>query len=183
MTRLAAAAAVALLATAAVAQVELRRGEPPPAGQVASVNELGVTIRQEQDSAPPVLTIISWDHVRAVAGEHAQEAASLADTADRIWRARTRIERGDWRLGEPLFERLFAEYGTLNGPTSAVIAEGLLRCRLRRGAQAAAVGPWISLVRILRDHAASPAAATASPEGAAPVASEWIGGQDRKSVV
>lgn len=177
MTRLAAATAAALLATSSLAQVELRRGEPPPAGQVAIVDELGVTVRQEQEGAAPVLTIISWDRVRAVTGEHAAEAASLADTADRVWRARTRIERGDWRLGEPLFERLFAEYGTLNGPTSAVIAEGLLRCRLRRGAQAAAVGPWVSLVRILRDHALAPAAAPASQEGASPAASEWIGGE------
>src|SRR5690606_26027526 len=119
--------------------------EPAPPGEIVTVDEQGVTVRGDATQ-----TVISWDRIRTVSGDHAAIAANHANVADRLWRARTRIERGDWRLGEPLFEGLFATYGALTGPASAVAAEGLLRCRLRRGAQAASVEPWLALVRIRR---------------------------------
>ncbi len=154
------------------AQIELRLDEPLPPGDVVAIDEQGVTVRAESAQ-----TVISWDRVRRVSGDHAAEAANYADVADRLWRARSRIERGDWRLGEPLFERLFATYGTLTGPASAVTAEGLLRCRLRRGAQAGAVEPWLALVRIRRMqvHAvAGESGETATAVSA--IVNRWSGG-------
>jgi hypothetical protein len=67
--------------------------------------------------------------------------------ADEAWRARTRLERGDFIAAEPLLERLFAEYRGQQGATAAVVAEGLLRCRLRRAAHVAAIEPWLGLLR------------------------------------
>lgn len=137
-----------MIAIAALAQdaVTLRGGEgaPPLMDKVVAVDLAGVHI----GSDPKVATlIVPWDRVRAFAGSEPQRAefGPLADTA---WRARTRLERGDFVSAEPLFERLFEQYRTQAvGGTGAVVAEGLLRCRLRRGAHVAAVEAWLSAIR------------------------------------
>jgi hypothetical protein len=90
--------------------------------------------------------VISWDRVRSVEGEGAEEAAKFADVADAAWRARARLERGDLVAAEPMLERIFETYRGQRGPTAAVVAEGLLRCRVRRAAHVAAVEPWLALL-------------------------------------
>src|SRR5207248_1943375 len=92
---------------------------------------------------------IGWDRVQRVEGEHAAEADGLAELADRTWRARSRIERGDFASAEPLFEQLFASMTGHDGPTAAIASEGLLRCRLARGAQAGAVWPWLEWLSVI----------------------------------
>ena len=96
----------------------------------------------------PAPRTIGWDRVLRVDDEHLDAAAPFAMVADSAWRARTRLARGDVRLAEPLFEQLFEQYRGRTGPTALVVAEGLLRCRLSRGAQAGAVEPWIETLRI-----------------------------------
>src|SRR5690606_16150177 len=74
------------------------------------------------------------------------DAAPYMPTAEDAWRARTRLERADAVGAEPLFEDLFDRTRAWRGPTRAVIAEGLLRCRIRRGAQIGAIDPWLALL-------------------------------------
>src|ERR1043166_7389559 len=149
-------------------QVLLRGGEASPAGQIVAIDAggvwLGAPSAAEKPAEPerpgakpapvkaaeaPVLAI-SWDRIRSVAGGGAQaeQAAPYLTAAEQAWRARTRPERADLLAAEPLFETLYNQkYRNLSGPTAAVIAEGLLRCRLHRGAHVKAVGPWLTLVR------------------------------------
>ena len=122
--------------TFASAQVTLRGGERLD-DPVVSVSIEGVEVA---GAAP---RIIGWDHVRNVEGEHASEATQFTEISDKAWRARTRLERGDITLAQPLFEELFAIYRDKNGPTAVLIANGLLRCRLAHQAQTAAVEPWL----------------------------------------
>src|SRR5690606_25081264 len=96
-------------------------------------------------------------------GPRADEAAPFMDLAEQVWRARRRLERGDAVSAEPLLEDLFAQTRSWRGPTRAVIAEGLMRCRLRRGAQVGAIEPWLALLD---------ARASAAP-GIEPWATEW----------
>jgi hypothetical protein len=161
-------AALALLMTAS-AQVTLRGGESPPAGEVVAVDpsgvwlgppaqaeeppKTGVTTSQSKRSPgaganAPVLGI-SWDRVKSINGPFKTPAEPLGSVAERAWRARTRLERGDFVSAEPLFETLFGDdkYREQTGPTAAVIAEGLLRCRLHRAAHIAAIEPWLTLLR------------------------------------
>src|SRR5690606_25847987 len=44
---------------------------------------------------------------------------------------------------EPLFDELAQVYGAERGPSAAVVAEGVLRCRLSRGAQGSATAAWL----------------------------------------
>lgn len=155
--------ATALLLTAA-AQVSLRGGEPAPAGAIVAVDAGGVWLgppagaagestkpgssaaRSAGTSATPILAI-SWDRVKSIQGPAAAPAKQWLPIAEQAWRARTRLERGDVVAAEPLFERLFLDqFRSRSGPTAAVIAEGLLRCRLHRGAHVAAVEPWLALL-------------------------------------
>ena len=124
-----------------LSQVKLRGGEAAPAGEVIAVDAPGVVL-----GPPPGTLVIGWDRVKAVEGSWAEKAAPFMGVAEEAWRARTRLERGDPIGAEPLFEKLFEQYRGSQGPTAAVVAEGLMRCRIRRGAHVAAIDPWLSLL-------------------------------------
>lgn len=136
---------IALVALAAAglsaADLTLRGGAPTPAATVLRVDLDGVAVVWP-DRSPPQ-EVLSLDRVRRVEGRHADEWASIADVATTAWRAMSRLERGDAVAAEPMLENLFAQYRGRSGPTAARIAEGLLRCRLKRHAYAAAVEPWL----------------------------------------
>ncbi len=99
--------------------------------------------------------VIGWHRVRAVSGVAAAEAAPFLELGKAAWRAIGRLDRGDAFGAEPLFESLFERYRGVPGPTSAVVAEGLMRCRLRRDARAAALSAWLSLYENLAGSPAS----------------------------
>jgi hypothetical protein len=159
--------AASALVVAASAQIALRGGEPTPAGEIVSVDAGGVWLgaapgtpaapgqaapegqaagaaRAGAPAAKAPALAISWDRIRSLEG--ADAAAAFMPVALDAWRARSRLERGDFIAAEPLFEALFARYRSLPGPTGAVVAEGLLRCRLHRGAHVKAISPWLTLL-------------------------------------
>jgi hypothetical protein len=131
----------------------------------ASMDAAGVHVTRDG-----VKLLIGWDRIKQIRGDiggsagtkAVEQAATFATLADSAFRARTRLERGDFAAAEPLLEDLFGT-GGLNGPTGAVICEGLLRCRLRRGAQASAIWPLLERQRIESERAGANAA-------------KWIGG-------
>jgi hypothetical protein len=145
--RLVAAIVAVVPAAGARGDVVERRGTAPPVlGQVVGVDDAGVSVRQDGR-----LELVPWDRVRAVA------AARPDPTIDRrlavateLWRGRSRVERGDTALAEPLFERLFEQYRGQTHETALVVAEGLLRCRIARGANALAVVPALETARLRR---------------------------------
>jgi len=96
-------------------------------------------------------SVVGWQRVRAVEGPLADKAEPYLDPGETAWRASSRLERGDAFGAEPLFESLFERYEGVEGPTAAVVAEGLLRCRLRRDARASAVEAWLDLYANLSD--------------------------------
>ncbi len=140
MTRAAALIAAFALALSASAQVTLRDGRTHP-GAVTGVDSSGVT-------AVGAEGVFTWDRVLRVSGEHADAAAAFSQMAEDLWRARTRLARGDVRLARPIFETWFTRDDAPTGATALVVADGLLRCRLADGAQTAAVEPWIAALRL-----------------------------------
>jgi hypothetical protein len=135
-------AAIALPALRAHAQLLLRGPDAPPGAAVSSLDERGVYVVDPAGS----LHLISWDRVLRIEGPSAEEAAPYMQLAEDAWRARRRLQRADAVGAEALFEDLFAQTRAWRGPTRAVIAEGLMRCRLRRGAQIGAIDPWLALI-------------------------------------
>ncbi len=156
--------ALSIVGVGVLAQVHLRGGEVTPAGEVIAVDSPGIVL-----GPPPGTMVISWDRVRTVDGSWAEKSAPFLSIAEQAWRARTRLERGDPLSAEPLFEKLFVEYRGKQGPTASVIAEGLMRCRLRRAAHVAAIDPWLAFL-VASTPAAVPALhpAWASEAGLAP---------------
>ena len=152
-------------ASVPVGTVELRGDAGSAGGDVRAIDVTGVTIG---DDAGGRRFLVGWDRVRATRGVASLPAAAFAGIAGDVWRARSRLERDDWRAAEPLLEQLFTVYKGNNGPTAAVVTEGLLRCRLRRASQASAVWTWLELVRIHREHEKPPAGSAAQPQ--------WVGG-------
>jgi hypothetical protein len=136
----------------------MRGGVTAPQGQVAGVSLAGVTIvLTPPPGSPPgsAERVLSWDQVARVDGPLSGEAEGFAAVAESMWRARTRLERGDSIGAEPLFEELFATYAGQRGPSAAMVCGGLLRCRLMEGAQTGAVGPFIAYINAVPDdHAA-----------------------------
>lgn len=138
----------ALCAAPCGAQVTLRGGERIE-DPVVRIDAGGV----EVGGARP--RVIGWERVREVHGEHAQAAAAYAPLSDALWRADLRLRRGDLAMAEPLFERAFAAFYGARGPSPQLAAQGLLRCRLARGAHASAVEPWLETLRLRREHGAA----------------------------
>ena len=141
----------------------LRAGEPSPAHAPVAVGESGVSVGLTGDP-PVVVRVVSWDRVREVRGPLADAADQYADLAEAAWRARVRLERNDPRAAEPEFERALSMLTRTDGATARVLHEGLLRCRLRRGATTAAIEPWILLLA-----SEAPGEAAAAFRNAAPV--------------
>jgi len=135
-------------ANAGHADTVLRRGSAPPLqGDVLGFNDEGVRIR----TALGAEQVVPWDRVRDVQSARLPpNIGALMQQADALWRARSRVERGDTELAEPLLERLFQQTRGRTGETALVVAEGLLRCRLARGEQAGALLPWLEVVRLRR---------------------------------
>lgn len=139
-------AALALAITVALVQVDsgnevvLRRGVMPPAGRVLGVSLDGVRVGEDDGAS----VLIGLDQVIRVEGRYEADWEVVSEEAERVWRAMRRLERGDTPAAEPMLEELFEVYRGRTGPTAAVVAEGLLRCRVRRGSQVTAVEAWLA---------------------------------------
>ena len=136
------ACALTVAATANADTIERRGVEPPLTGQIAHIDDAGVTINRGGDEE-----LIRWDHIRNLVTDRRDWEKYKEDAAN-LWRARTRLERNDAALAEPLFERLFEKYRGRSNETALLVAEGLLRCRLARGAHDAAVIPALETIRL-----------------------------------
>lgn len=129
------------VAVAALQQVEFRGGIAPVPGEVTEVSAQGATIGG---------TVVAWDRIRTITGDGAvaEAFAEYSLIAEQAWRARSRLQRGDTLGAEPLFEQLFERYRGSKGPMSRLVCEGLLRCRLRRGAIVGATEAWLATLDI-----------------------------------
>lgn len=137
----------AATAPADAQSVQRRGGLPDVPGTVTIADDNGVTVNSEDGGS----TVIPWDRVRGVVDQQPPTQFERHwNDAVLLWRARSRVERGDTALAEPIFERLFERYRGRTNETSLVVAEGLLRCRLVRGQQAMALVPALEAARLRR---------------------------------
>ncbi|MEE8153355.1 MAG: hypothetical protein V3T53_00175 [Phycisphaerales bacterium] len=139
---------VLLIAASTRADVVERRGSVSPvAGEITRIDDAGVTVRSDLGA----FHFVPWDRVRRVeAKDQDPLLAGRMETARRLWRARSRVERHDTTLAEPILERLFERYRGQTHETALVVAEGLLRCRLARGDHVRAVLPALETARLRR---------------------------------
>ena len=139
---------VLVIAASARADLVERRGsEPPVEGKITRIDDAGVTVRSDLGA----FHFVPWDRVRHVeAKEQDPLLARRMETATRLWRARSRVERHDTTLAEPILERLFERYHGQTHETALVVAEGLLRCRLAPGDHVRAVLPALETARLRR---------------------------------
>lgn len=127
--------------------VHRRAGMPSVEGRIVKFDDAGITV----DRKLPQAEFIRWDFVRDFQIDRVEPGlAPYREIAANLWRARTRLERQDFAMAEPIFERLFQRYRGQTHETSLVVAEGLLRCRLMRGANDAAVIPALEAIRMRR---------------------------------
>lgn len=115
-------------------------------GPIVAIDDAGVTLRVEGR-----VVLVVWDRIREVQpDEPVPFLNERLDFAQDLWRARRRVGRGDTKLAEPIFERLFEQVRGRTNEASLIIAEGLLRCHLMRGANEAAVLPYLEMARLRR---------------------------------
>lgn len=159
------AAALPLAQNAAHAQVELRGGAFIE-DAVVGVSPAGVEVRPAE-GAPRTL---GWDRVKRVAGDFEGDARAFERLADDLWRAASRLERGDVAMAAPIFDRLWdaalaneADPHTVHGvrlvgPTGLAIARGAAAVRVSQGRLPEAVEPWAASVALRRSLAGDAAA-------------------------
>ncbi len=120
--------------------VVLRNGQVLQASEVLASNaSLKVTVGGTD-------RVFGWHEVRSIKGRASAETAEYLALADDSWRGLSRLARGDRVAAEPLLERAFAKLAGKSGSTAAAVSEGLLICRIARGAQSFAIEPYLTLV-------------------------------------
>ncbi|MBL9149072.1 MAG: hypothetical protein JNM94_10300 [Phycisphaerae bacterium] len=134
---------------AADAKVELRGTEPMLSVDRAVMEVGGVRVTKTGG----VTSVIAWDMVRKLDGAEpgTLDAGAAKDAiviADDLWRARTRLQRGDVQAAAPLFERHFERFRGTTSETALVVAEGTLRCRLATDDWMAAIVPALEVARL-----------------------------------
>ncbi len=182
---------------AARAVVSLRSSGGTVEGEVVSATGAGLVLRVAAADGVLQERTIGWDTVRTLEGGGAASSTFLS-IGEQLWRGRSRIERGDFVMGERVIEPLYATIiggasatggakaagaGTnapawpgLGGPTGAVLAEAALRCRLNRGWTTAAIEPWLAW-RAAQEEGGRLGGVIVSPGQAAPGQQQWVGGQ------
>ncbi len=137
--------------------VERRGAEPELRGIVTLIDDAGVTVR----SALGAVHLVPWDRVRRVQTERTDVTlAAHMEVAQDLWRARSRVERHDTTLAEPVLERLFEQFKGRTHETALVVAEGLVRCRVARADHVLAVIPALEVARLRRDGVTTEAYST-----------------------
>ena len=139
--------ALVLTGSAAHGDVVQRRGAADPLEGTVTVGPDGARVR----TATNAIHVVPWDRVRAVETDDPALRVMVerwADTADALWRARSRVERQDTTAAEPLLVRAFDETIGATHETALVVAEGVLRCRLARGANDEAIIPALECIRL-----------------------------------
>jgi hypothetical protein len=132
------------------AEVTLRLRPPMTVliGTIDAIDASGVRLRTSTGES----VVVSLDRVASIEGTPAFD--TLRAYADGLWRARTRLERGDLESAERLLDSLArgwrAEGVRPAGPTAAVLFEGQVRARLERGWTAGAVWAWLDWVGVTR---------------------------------
>lgn len=97
--------------------------------------------------------VVAWDRVRDVRGRELTEGErQRLATAERLWRGRTRLARGDAALARVAFESVAGEFlGASPLPPSEsglIAAEGLLRTRLAAGEATGAIVASLEAARL-----------------------------------
>lgn len=146
---LAIVAAFASASDLLAATVLLRGGGAPLVGERIDF-ELG-GVRVFRSGVP---TSVAWDNVQGVVDRPLDDAErrQLSIATD-LWRARSRAQRGDFRLAGPLFERHFDTFRGTTSETALIVAEGLLRSSLATGREAdrlRAIIPALEAARLRR---------------------------------
>ena len=141
-----------LLATSVRAEqgTVVRRGTMPAiAGDVRVVGAAGVEVRVPGIERP---VAIAWSDVRGIEGAAlGAEARAWRDAGEALWRARTRIQRGDWELAaEPLAVAWKAWSAAPPCADAALAAAAQAEWMMRSGRPADAVAPAFAAVRDLR---------------------------------
>jgi len=124
--------------------IRFRRDAMNPSPVVARISAVGLDGVVVNDTGTAKEAVIPWDCIASVQGSFAAEAESFLAVAEKAWRARVRVERGDLAGAEPLFEELFALYRGRAGSMTQLVASGLFMCRVGRGAQTLAVEPFLA---------------------------------------
>jgi hypothetical protein len=125
-----------------------RSGGAPIVGPSAVATEQGVEVAAT-GGALSGKALVPWDMVRAVEGTPAvARLDELGAPAEDLWRARIRIDRGDDDLALPLLRAHWDRFAATDGPTTALVAEGMLRATMARGDARGAFEPWIVCLRL-----------------------------------
>jgi hypothetical protein len=121
----------------------------------------GLEVRRGAPNAP--VAFVRWDEVRTVDGMPA-ESLEAQRLGERLWRARTRIERGDFALAAPLLEELAAIFQGEGSRRERIAIEGVLRTRVRAGDPAAAILAALRAMELDRANVLLPPGALAPAE-------------------
>lgn len=125
-----------------------RSGGAPIVGPSAVATEQGVEVAAK-GGALAGNTLVPWDMVRAVEGNPpVARLDEFGAAAEDLWRARIRIDRGDDALALPLLRTHWDRFAVADGPTTALVAEGMLRATMARGDARGAFEPWIVCLRL-----------------------------------
>ncbi|MCC6426750.1 MAG: hypothetical protein IT435_08000 [Phycisphaerales bacterium] len=136
----------------------LRQRDAKPIPDIIKVDATGAWVKAGDSQRT-----IPWHQIAHIDGPLAGQSAVYLTQGEELWRALTRLDRGDLPSAEAILERLTGPIATTPGPTAEAIAWGLMRCRLDRGAQVAATAAWLSWLDVRSGQPGTAAALESTP--------------------
>lgn len=132
--------------------VHRRGGNQPINGVNIDLLPDGVLVEREGGAKQ----LVPWDMVREI--DDITNAADrtywsrVSPMSEDLWRARTRLQRGDGRLAGPLFEKYFDQVRdeAADSELALIVSEGLLRSRLASGELEKALPCAMETIRLRR---------------------------------
>lgn len=143
------------------ATLERRGAEGAEAVEVLRWDRDGLEVQRSESRSSP--SVVRWDEVRSIDGLPA-ETDEPRDFGARLWRARTRLDRGDLALAAPLFEALAESSQGEGSQRERIAVEGVLRVRMRAGDAAATILAALRAMELERDGVRLPSGSLAPAE-------------------
>ena len=117
-----------------------------------SIDGLRITKGSEEEQI-----VLPWHTVRLIESDDvgASFEAHLS-RGELLWRAKSRLLRGDINLASPLFEEACIQLKNTDGADAFLAAEGLLRCQVALGNVNQSLLPWLLTLKHYENNESSP---------------------------
>ncbi|MBC8523547.1 hypothetical protein H8D29_06430, partial [PVC group bacterium] len=110
-----------------------------------------------QSEGKELQELLPWHSIQSITREVSSPSLDEhLQMGKMLFRAKSRLLRGDITLAAPLFEEAFLKLKSSSGKDAYLATEGLLRCKIAKGDIEGAIEPWFCCIVHLKNELPKP---------------------------